>query len=271
MRAEKAIRPLTLFGTLLSLGLLSGCAGESPPAPGLDSLRSAAEAAKEDAASGEEKQSQYESVMRVAAQTDKGKDRSVAIGLYQRAHEIDPSRPEPLLRLAAIYEDLGGHEQVTEAYRRLVRIDPKNPAYQMKYGLQLLHADKPEEARDHLLTAAAMKPDGRSFNAVAVTYDMEGERGRAQSYYRRALALDPGYMPARGNLGLSLALSGDYPAAIALLEETAALPNAGPEHRRMLATAYGLAGDMASASRIAGANFDGASLAENLEFYGAAR
>ncbi|HMB76668.1 MAG TPA: tetratricopeptide repeat protein [Kiloniellaceae bacterium] len=270
MRATRAVRPLPFLGALLLLGLLSGCAGDRPPASGLESLRSSAHAAETAPASDDEVLSQYESVMRVAERTDNERDRAIAVGLYQRAHEIDPSQAEPLLHLVTFYEETGQPAQVTEAYRRLVEIDPKNPEYQLRYGLQLLHADQPYRARDHFLTAAALQPDVRSLNATGVTYDMTGDRKAAQVYYRRALKLEADYLPARGNLGLSLALSGNYPAAIALLEETAAMPDAGPAHRRMLATAYGLAGDMAAAKRVAGEDFDGQSLAENLEFYGAA-
>ena len=208
--------------------------------------------------------------MRVAERTDNERDRAIAIGLYQRAHEIDPSQPEPLLRLVGYYRDMGYEGQVTEAYRRLTEIAPKEPDHHLEYGFQLLRSDKVYEARQSFLRALSLKESVRGFNATGVTYDMAGDRAAAQGFYRRALKIDSAYLPARGNLGLSLALSGDHQTAIALLEETVAMPNASPNHRRMLATAYGLSGDMASASRVSGSNFDGQALAENLKLYGAA-
>jgi len=213
---------------------------------------------------------QYESVMRVAERTDNERDRAIAIGLYQRAHEIDPSQPEPLLRLLEFYHEMGHEDQVAEAYRRLTEIAPTEPDYHLEYGFHLLRADKLYEARDEFLQAVALEQSVRGYNAAGVTYDMVGDRRSAQGFYRRALNLDADYMPARGNLGLSLALSGDHEAAITLLEETAAMPDAGPNHRRMLATAYGLSGDMTAASRVAGKQFDEQALAANLKLYGAA-
>ena len=269
MRILLACGQLRACAALFLFGSLVGCASDAPPPSALDSLRASSKASAERAASADARSNDYDSVMRVAKRAEKSNNSSIAIGLYQRAHEIDPRQPEPLLRLLSYYKDMGQTGQVTEAYRRLIEIEPEDPDHRLEYGLLLLRAEKTYLARKQFLSALALEEDVRSLNAAGVTFDMTGDRHVAQRHYRRALELDPEHLPSMGNLGLSLALSGEHQAAITMLEESVVLSEAGPQHRRMLATAYGLSGDMVAASRVTGEAFDDGKLRENLRYYGA--
>jgi Flp pilus assembly protein TadD len=272
-------RYLRMLTAVALTGFLAGCAGEpasrsGPAAVGQDAKQETSapdEASAGDAGAWPEDQTgRYNSLMRLARLSDTSKDLSIAIGLYQRAHEVDPAQADPLLHLAALYQETGYMEQAMEAYRRLVLIVPLGPDHLTQYGMLLLRADKPAEAQKQFLKALEIEESARTFNAAGVTYDMVGKRENAQLYYRKALKLDPSYLPAMGNLGLSLALSGKHRAGIEVLEDTVAMPKSGPEHRQMLATAYGLSGNMAAASQVSGKDFDDVALRENLKIYGAA-
>ena len=272
-------RYLRMLTAVALTGILAGCAGEpasrsGPAADGQDAKQETSapnEASASDAAAWPEDQAgRYNSVMRLARLSEKSNDLSIAIGLYQRAHEVDPTQADPLLRLATLYQETEFMDQAAEAYRRLVLIEPVSPVHLTQYGMLLLRADKPTEAQRQFLKALAIEKSARTLNAAGVTYDMAGKRENAQLYYRTALKLDPSYLPAMGNLGLSLALSGKHRAGIEVLEETVAMPKSGPEHRQMLATAYGLSGNMVAASQVSGKNFDDVALRENLKIYGAA-
>jgi Flp pilus assembly protein TadD len=272
-------RYLRMLTAAALTGILAGCAGEpasrsGPAADGQDAKQEASapnEASASDAAVWPEDQAgRYNSVMRLARLSDNSKDLSIAIGLYQRAHEIDPTQVDPLLRLATLYQETGFMDQAVEAYRRLVLIEPVSPVHLTQYGMLLLRADKPTEAQGQFLKALEFEESARTLNAAGVTYDMTGKRENAQLYYRTALKLDPSYLPAMGNLGLSLALSGKHRAGIEVLEEAVAMSKSGPEHRQMLATAYGLSGNMAAASQVSGKDFDDVALRENLKKYGVA-
>ena len=263
-------RPAIIGVCFLILGL-TGCATQTESGSGAETLqRGDASTPSPAARSAGETEESYQSVMRVAKKTEAAGDRSTAIGLLQRAHEIDPSQAEPLLQLAGHYKELGHERQAEEAYRRLVEIEPENPEHLLEHGLLLLRRDQIFQARTRFLKALRMQKDPRALNAAGVTYDLRGQHGEAQGYYRDALLLDPVHLPSLGNLGLSLALAGDHGQAIEVLETAVTLPEAGPGHRHMLATAYGLSGDMVAASRVTGVPFDETVLKQHLESYGVA-
>ena len=58
-----------------------------------------------------------------------------------------------------------------------------------------------EAARAHLRQAIALDEDQpEAHNLLGVLYEIGGDRFEAQQSYRKALALDPTYAPARANL-----------------------------------------------------------------------
>jgi tetratricopeptide (TPR) repeat protein len=68
--------------------------------------------------------------------------------------------------------------------------------------------------------ALALSPGSAlvQFNA-GVVEDAAGSSGRAEAAYRKALAIDPGFAAAAGNLAKTLILRADYDEAAALLED----------------------------------------------------
>ena len=89
----------------------------------------------------------------------------------------------------------------------------------------------------------------------------------ARHAYRDGLALSPNNLQLNNNLGLSLALGGDFAQAIPLLEKTAKDPAATPRMRQNLALAYGLSGDDKRAAEVAKLDLDPAKVQENLGYY----
>ena len=68
------------------------------------------------------------------------------------------------------------------------------------------------------------------------------------------------------NYGMSLAMAGDFPDAVAELDQIAK-PDAPPRYRLNLALAYGLAGDDVHAAEAARQVLDEASVQNNLSYY----
>ncbi len=85
---------------------------------------------------------------------------------------------------------------------------------------------------------------------LGIANDLQGRHAEAQTEYRLALAIEPGRSAISVNLGLSLALSGDPQAAIAILRPLAQSPGAQPRLRQDLAVALALAGDNDEATRL---------------------
>ena len=76
-------------------------------------------------------------------------------------------------------------------------------------------------------------------------------------------------MLLRNNLGLSLALSGQYAEAIELLRAIVDEPGAKARNRQNLALAYGLAGDLTAAERISRLDLDEEAVQNNLSYFAA--
>lgn len=173
-------------------------------------------------------------VMRVADSTYRGGDLRSAAALYRRAHELDPSQTEPLLRLGKVFLDLGACRQAAEAYSAAVALDPT---------------------------------DRRAHNGLGVTLDLNGLHAAAQRAFREGLEHAPADPSLRNNLALSQAFVGSYGEAIAILEELAAGDAANPGHRANLALVYGLAGLMDKAAALARRDLDETDVKANLATY----
>ena len=86
-------------------------------------------------------------------------------------------------------------------------------------------------------------------------------------HYRLGLQLAPENVTLLNNLGLSLALSGDFPASIDLLLRVVASAAATARHRQNLALIYGLANRTDDARAVARLDLDELSVERNLAYY----
>lgn len=209
----------------------------------------------------------FEQLMSIAEQTEARGDLQTSAGLYLRAHDLLPERIEPLLKLGALYGGIGASEKAAEAYRRILKVAPDNSDVLRAYGLSLLAEGQSEAALEQFHRALQLAEDPRLYNALGVTYDSLGARETAQAYYLVGLELTPRHLSLNANLALSLALSGQDAAAIEILDSVAGAAAASPAHRRMVAIAYGLAGDEIKALRVAAPDLDREELRRSLAKY----
>jgi Flp pilus assembly protein TadD/cell division septation protein DedD len=211
-----------------------------------------------------------DTVMRVADDTAAGGDLGTAAGLYRRAADLNPQDPRPLAKLGAVLLRLHAYTEAAATYRAALAISPNPMEAELHrgYAVVLLALDQPEGALAELDQAVVKAPDDpRLYNALGVAHDLIGHHDLAQQDYRNGLRLAPENGSLRNNYALSLALSHDYPAAVATLRELAERSDASPRHRLNLALVYGLAGDDRRAAEIARTTLDEAAVANNLAYY----
>jgi len=208
-----------------------------------------------------------DAIMRVADTTRQSGDLAQAASLYQRAAQLEPKNVKPLLELGSIYGQMRLPKQAAEAWQAAVSLDPNNTTALRGLANADLQSGDASAAIRNIRAAQAIQPDWRNDNSLGVAYDMLADHAAAQAAYRDGLALAPGNLQLTNNLGLSLALAGDFAQALPLLEATAKDPTATPRMRQNLALAYGLSGDDKKAAEIAKLDLDAAGVQKNLGYY----
>ena len=207
-------------------------------------------------------------LMRVADETRASGDLATALGLYRRLHDMNPADPQPLARLGSTLIQLRSYTEAAQAYRTALELAPNDPELRRGLAVVLLSLGQPEPAVIQLEKALAQDhDDARLYSALGVARDLMGRHDLAQAAYLDGLRLAPKSAGLRNNYALSLALSGDYGAAVSTLGEIADDIGAPPRYRLNLALIYGLAGDDKKAAAIARTTLDDASVRNNLAYY----
>lgn len=210
----------------------------------------------------------YGALMRIANAARAGGDYSNALSVYRRAAEIEPRLPDPFVAIGDTLLRLGNTNQAIVAYNSaLARDSLCLPALQ---GLARAYIDtgRPELAFVPLDRALAVSPDNpKLLVLLGVVEDVAGRHRQAQAYYKHGLQRSPGDPALNVDLALSLALSGDYSNAVAVLQPMATAPSGTAQERQTLALIFGLEGSTAEAARLGRVDLDAAAVAHNLAYY----
>ena len=209
-------------------------------------------------------------LLRVADASAAAGDMATAVALYRKAHKAEPGNPEVLGRLGGALLRIGENDQALDIYLRATRIGGGVDAH-VGMAKALIALDRPEAAIDRLNEALKGEESSRVYNAMGVAYDLIGDHGAAQAYYRTGLDIAPGNPGLLNNLGLSLSVSGRHDEAIRVLRKSASGPRATARNRLNLALAYGMAGEMTAAAETARIDLDETSVQRNLSFYATLR
>lgn len=237
---------------------VSGCAGD--PFEGIARPRPA------DASNDHPDAAKAAALVRVADATAAAGDLASATAMYRRAYAIDPYDTAIAVRLADTVLRLGDANEAAEIFRK-ASADGKNADALRGYARALIALDQPEAAISQLEAALRLSETSATYNAIGVAYDLLGDHGAAQAYYRTGLDIDSGSLALQNNLGLSLAVSGRFDEAIAVLRRVAARSGAGPRQRLNLALVYGLAGETEAAAETARIDLQEHAVRQNLAFY----
>ncbi len=204
---------------------------------------------------------------RVAASSLAAGDLATAAGLYRQAHSLDPENARYLIGLGKTLAKLGQFEEAAEAFDRATKRAPRDVDAKHGYGNTLIALDRPNSALTQFEAALAEREEARTHNGIGVAHDMLGDHVAAEAHYRTALVLEPANLTVRNNLALSLAVTGKFAEAIAILRRAVRDPRAGVRHRLNLALVYGLAGQSLAAAEIARIDLDEESVMRNLAYY----
>jgi Flp pilus assembly protein TadD len=209
-----------------------------------------------------------EALMRIGAAARAGGDYANAVGIFRRAAQMAPGEAAPLAAAGDALLDMGANNEAIVSYNAALARDPHNLDALRGLAKAYLKSSRPELAFHPLSVAQMAHPnDPDILLLLGVADDMTGQHTAAQASYRHGLQLAPGRRGLAVDLALSLTLTGNYPAAIAVLRPLAMQPHALPVERQTLALIYGLEGNMAEAQRLGRMDLDEASVEHNLAYY----
>ena len=174
-----------------------------------------------------------------------------AIEALEQARQINPENLSTLTNLVALYGRLGRLEESVDAYRAAIAIDPNYYQVHFNLGVVMASAGRADEAESALRRASTVSPDRPEPHLeYGKLLSRGGQPEAAAQQFRRALELAPDDLQTRFLLGRELAILGDSAAAISYLEPIGRMDDpAVPSMLRVLAGAYGQAGDLESARR----------------------
>ena len=257
---HQALRPVAI-GLILALAGCGPAQEQTGVAPDPASAPVATANAKDAAVS-----------LRLARAARAAGDVTGAIQLYRSAAESGPEFAQAFVELG---DTLAGTGMLDDAIETYGRVEPASPAgtaallglvrayYELGDAARALEfADKalaqaPREARVQLDRGAVL--------------DTLRRHGEAQEAYRAVLKAMPRHVAARNNLALSLAFTGKYDEALAIMVPLARSTAATQRIRENLALIYGLSGDRERSASLARMDLDEAAVAGNQEFFAWAR
>ena len=255
-----------------ALGLLSLAGCETVSTQGMDPLMHAIDPLTINGRDGGGQPLNYQTLMRIGAAAHAGGDDAAAVGVYRRAAGLAPTQPAPFVGAGNSLLEMGKVNEAIVAFSSALTRNPQDAEALRGLARGYLLTGKPELAGQPLSVAYQETPnDPKVMELIGVADDFAGQHEEAQARYRRGLELMPGDPALSLDYALSLALTGDYAQAVAVLRPLATRVGSTPRERQMLALIYGLQGNRSAAAQMARLDLDAASAARNLAYYDSLR
>jgi len=125
-----------------------------------------------------------------------------AIAWFERASEIDPKDPAPMIHRIEAYTYLGQHEQAEVMFYLAQQLDPEHPDAFVALSESLLDRNMYDKAVWCLREAARLDPELPRIQArLAEAYAKTGRQERARQLYLRELRTSPGDIDTLLDLG----------------------------------------------------------------------
>jgi tetratricopeptide (TPR) repeat protein len=144
-------------------------------------------------------------------------DHDRAIGDFNRAIELDPSRGEFFLARGARYHNRGKYKPAVEDFTRAIQLQPNEAAHYFARGRSYHYLDEDDRALADFNQAVGLAPD-TVYNYVArgESFYTKGNYRAAINDFDLALRLNPRAAHYYHYcIGLCSSRQGDYPAAVA--------------------------------------------------------
>nr|MDK2850934.1 hypothetical protein [Candidatus Cloacimonadota bacterium] len=143
-----------------------------------------------------------------------------ALRIFELAHELQPSRFEPMIRLKDIYQkELQDNEKAEQILLALLEQEPDNLDYILETGAFYFNQENYEEAAKYFAKARELAPANLDnlLNLSYVYYEIE-DYEKALEVTQQALALDPGNIDILENAKDIAIMLGDNELTVSYLK-----------------------------------------------------
>ena len=140
-----------------------------------------------------------------------------AISGYGKAIRIDPNMGRAYAGLAAVYTNTGRREEAKQAFENaLARLERMSDREKFRTrGLYYVTLRRPEKAIEELKSLVAQYPaDTNGIANLALAHFYRRDMAEALAVGRRFVAIYPGAIPQRNNVGLFAMYGGDFETAV---------------------------------------------------------
>lgn len=210
--------------------------------------------------------------LRLARAARQAGDLGSAIKLYQSIVASPSVSPAIMVEYGDTLLEDGLLGDAIDAYRRVPAGSPAKVEALLGLTRAYVSLREPAKALRYAEEARRLAPrNERVLVDSGVVLDILGRHAEAQAAYRAALAIAPQDVGARNDLALSLAATGDYDAAVALMLPLVRSSAVTPRIRENLALIYGLMGDTSRSTELSRADLNPSEIRSNLMFYAAVR
>lgn len=208
------------------------------------------------------------SLVRLGNSLEEKGDVAGAGRMFQQAIESAPDNADAHAGLGRTLLALSRPQDAKSPLKRALEISPGHIDAQFNLAKIYLREDNPGSAIVLLENIRPSKQAESSFhNAVGIAHDLLGGHEDARAQYSRGLVVDPNNAGLTNNLALSLAVSGDFDAAKALIGANLENPGVARSARANLASIYALSGDTQSAIELLQGTIPDVALAERRNFF----
>jgi Flp pilus assembly protein TadD len=151
-----------------------------------------------------------------------------ALWIYLKAHELDPSDPRPLLRIAGLH--LGPEpERAVAIFSRLAEQNDGSAAPLTGLGLARVAQGDAAAAEVALRKALDLDPDfPAACNALGIVLEQRAAHDEAREHFEHAIALQPNAYEPLNNLGVSYLATRDNARALDAFQKAAFLEHRDP-------------------------------------------
>jgi len=212
------------------------------------------------------------SLLRMARATRQAGDLMSSIQIYKTVLATKSATPEISVEYGDVLLESGSPDDAIDIYGQ---IDGKSPA-RLSALLGLTRAyislGEADNALDMADKAQLLAPqDARVLVDRGVALDALKRHAEAQQSYRAVLVAAPRHISARNDLALSLALTGQFDEALAIIAPLGRSVSATPRVRENIALIYGLMGNASQAESVSRVDLSETDTQANLAFLAAVR